>query len=191
MSVGLVANETIVMGTSIKAGWLTSFDLVTFEQTAKSSTFLPEAVTCMCTGEDAGTIVVGMNDSRIACIRAGRAYLEVLTSVSIANAVKTFHSISRTSRGDFMLGTTYGVCFVKWYSQERKFEVVRQTPTTTSGPPLSLLNSRLTLASYELSDDMVMTSDYNQPGYYLVNRATKDIKKIEEVISDNRGCYDI
>ena len=69
--------------------------------------------------------------------------------------------------------------------------MVRQTPTTTSGPPLSLLNSRITLASYELADDMVMTSDYNQPGYYLVNRATKDIKKVEEVISDNRGCYDI
>ena len=116
MTVGLVANETIVMGTGIKQGWLTSFDLVTFEQTAKSSQMLPAAVTCMCTGEDAGTIVVGMNDSRIACIRAGRNYLEVLTSVSIANAVKTFHSISRTSRGDFMLGTTYGVCFVKWYS---------------------------------------------------------------------------
>ena len=36
-----------------------------------------------------------------------------------------------------------------------------------------------------------MTCDYNQPGYYVVNRATKDIKKLEEVISDNRGCYDI
>ena len=38
---------------------------------------------------------------------------------------------------------------------------------------------------------MFVTSDYNQPGYYIVNRATKDIKKLEEVISDNRGCFDI
>ena len=47
------------------------------------------------------------------------------------------------------------------------------------------------MSCIEVADDYIMTSDYNQPGYYLINRATKDIKKFEEVISDNRGCFDI
>lgn len=125
MSVGLVANETLVIGTGIKQGWLQAYDLDTFTQTAKSSLPLPEAVTCMCQGEDSSTIMVGMNDSKIACIRAGRGFLEVLGSFPLGTAVKTFHTISRTSRGDYLIGTMSGICFVKWLSIEKKFEIIR------------------------------------------------------------------
>ena len=79
----------------------------------------------MCTGEDSGTIIVGMQNSYIAAIRAGHAFLEVLGQFSLASTLKTFHSICRTTRGDFALGTTSGICFVKWYPMERKFDVIR------------------------------------------------------------------
>ena len=59
----------------------------------------------MCQGEDAGTLIVGMNNSYIAAIKTGRSFLEVLATVSLASHVKTFHSISKTSRNDFMIGT--------------------------------------------------------------------------------------
>ena len=42
-----------------------------------------------------------------------------------------------------------------------------------------------------LLDDHVLAVDYNQPGYYLINRATKDIRKLEEALTDNRGCFDL
>lgn len=79
----------------------------------------------MCIGEDPSTLVVGMNDSRIACVRAGRNFLEVLGTFSVSHAVKTFHSIQKTSRGDFMLGSMHGICFVKWLPVEKRFDVVR------------------------------------------------------------------
>jgi hypothetical protein len=78
MSVCLVANETLVVGTNIKFGSILAFDITTFEQTAKSSVMMGEAVTCMCQGETPSTIIVGMKDSKIAAINAGRAYLEVV-----------------------------------------------------------------------------------------------------------------
>lgn len=139
MSVGLVANDTLVIGTNIKNGWLQSFDIQTFEKTAQSSAMLAEAVTCMCLGEESSTLIVGMNDSKVACIKAGRNFLEVLGSFNLGPSMKTFHSIQKTSRGDFAVGTVAGVCFIRWMSLERKFEIIRQTPTSTSGPPLTLL----------------------------------------------------
>lgn len=160
MSCTLIANDTLVFGTGIKQGWLQAFDLQTFEKTAQSSAMLSEAVTCMCQGEDSGTIMVGMNNSYIACVRAGRAFLEVLGQFSLASTVKTFHSITRTTRGDFAIGTMTGICFVKWNNMERKFEVIRQMPTSTSGPPLSLLNNRQAFQVKEIAEDMFMTSDY-------------------------------
>ena len=84
MSSGIVANETLIVGTSIKQGWLQAYDLETFEQTAKSSAMLVEAVTCMCEGEDPGTVIVGMSGSNIAAVRAGRNFLEVLGTFSLA-----------------------------------------------------------------------------------------------------------
>ena len=54
---------------------------------------LAEAVTCMCQGPDASVIMVGMNDSRIAAVHAGKAFLEVEASFSLSKTVKTFHSI--------------------------------------------------------------------------------------------------
>ena len=51
--------------------------------------------------------------------------------------------------------------------------------------------NRQTMCAWEVAEDQIVTSDYNQSGYYLINRATKDIKKLEDVISDNRGCFDI
>ena len=132
-----------------------------------------------------------MNNSNIAAIKAGRSFLEVLATVSLATHVKTFHSISKTSRNDFIIGTTQGVSFVKWVKLEKKFEVIRQIPTSNAGPALTFMGNRQTLQCCEVTDDHILTSDYNQPGYYLINRATKDIKKLEEVISDNRGCFDI
>ena len=125
MSAGLVANDTLVVGTNIKNGWLQAFDLQTWEKTAQSSAMLPEAVTCMCLGEESSTLIVGMNDSRISCIKAGRGFLEVLGSFNLGPSVKTFHSIHRTSRGDFAIGTTAGVCFIRWMSLERKFDVIK------------------------------------------------------------------
>ena len=103
---------------------------------------MSQAVTCMCTGEDSGTIIVGMQNSYIAAIRAGRAFLEVLGQYNLASTIKTFHSICKTSRGDFAVGSMSGISFVKWNAMERKFDVVRQTPTSTQGPPLALLNNR-------------------------------------------------
>lgn len=60
-----------------------------------------------------------------------------------------------------------------------------------SGPPLSLLTNRQTICCCETADDVLVASDYNQSGYYIVNRATKDVKKLEDVVGDNRGCFDI
>jgi len=106
---------------------------------------LAEAVTCMCVGQDSKSIIVGMNESKIAMVNAGRSHLEVLGTISLATSVKTFYSISKTGRGDYAIGTSTGICFVKWLPYEKKFEVIRSTPTSTSGPPLSLLNNRQTL----------------------------------------------
>ena len=125
MSCCIVANDTLVIGTNIKQGWIQSFDLKTFEKTATSSALMSQAVTCMCTGEDSSTLIVGMQNSYIAAIRAGRAFLEVLGQFSLASTIKTFHSITKTSRGDFAIGSMSGICFVKWNAMERKFDVVR------------------------------------------------------------------
>jgi len=84
ISVGLIANETLVLGSNIKFGFLQAFDLSTFELTCKSSAMLMEGVTCMCQGENSSTLIVGMKDSKVAAIKAGRAYLEVVASVSLA-----------------------------------------------------------------------------------------------------------
>ena len=46
---------------------------------------LAEAVTCMCHGEELGTLLVGMNTAKIAFVRAGKAFLEVVGTYSIAN----------------------------------------------------------------------------------------------------------
>ena len=187
----MVANETLITGTNIKQGWLYAFDLNTFEQTAKSSHMLPEAITCMCVGDDPSTLIVGMNEAKIASVRAGRGFLEVLGSFSLAHSVKTFHSITKSTRGDYALGTTTGICFVKWMPVEKRFDVVRQVPTSSQGPALTLLSNRQTLSLCEAGDDIFVTSDYNQAGYYVVNRATKEVKKLEDKIVDNRGCFDI
>ena len=143
MSAAVVANETLIAGTNIKQGWLYAFDLDTFEQTAKSSNALQEAVTCMCVGDDPSTLIVGMNEAKIASVRAGRNYLEVLGTFNLArDNVKTFHSITKCTRGDYALGTTSGICFVKWMPVDKRFEVIRQVPTSSSGPALTLLNNR-------------------------------------------------
>ena len=44
---------------------------------------------------------------------------------------------------------------------ERNFDVIKQTPTSTTGPPLALLNNRQTLSCREVAEDLFMTSDYN------------------------------
>lgn len=72
---------------------------------------LPEAVTCMCIGEDPSSIIVGMNNAKIATVKAGQAFLTILATFSLAHSVKTFHSIKRSSRGDYILGTLSGICF--------------------------------------------------------------------------------
>ena len=102
-----------------------------------------------------------MSNSYIACVRAGRAFLEVIGQFSLGPAVKTFHSICKTTRGDFAIGTMSGICFIKWNSMERNFDVIKQTPTSTTGPPLALLNNRQTLSCREVAEDLFMTSDYN------------------------------
>ena len=41
MSCGLIANDCLVVGTSIKQGFITAYNLQTFQQSAKSSSMLP------------------------------------------------------------------------------------------------------------------------------------------------------
>ena len=122
---------------------------------------LTEAVTCMAIGEDPSNILVGMNDAQIAMIRAGRNFLEVLGQFKLGPAVKTFHSINKAKRGDYALGTTSGICFVTWDKFAKKFDTIKQTPTSSSGPPLALLNNRQTLCQVELKEDFFVTCDYN------------------------------
>ena len=47
------------------------------------------------------------------------------------------------------------------------------------------------MACCETDEDFVVTADYNQAGYYLCNRATKEVRKLDDKIVDNRGCFDI
>lgn len=86
---------------------------------------LPEAVTCMCVGDDPSTLIVGMTEAKIASVRAGHNFLEILGTYSLSSSVKTFHSIKKSSRGDYVLGTTGGICFAKWMPVEKRFDVVR------------------------------------------------------------------
>jgi hypothetical protein len=61
----------------------------------------------------------------------------------------------------------------------------------STSAPLTFLPGRPTTKVEALLDDHVLAVDYNQPGYYLINRATKDIRKLEEALTDNRGCFDL
>lgn len=122
--------------------------------------------------------------------RVGRSSIDVLGTFNLSHKIKTVQSIAKTLRNDYVLGTQAGVCFGRWLPQEKQFEVIGVTPGTTSSP-LTFLAGRQTVKVEALEDDYVLAADYNQPGYYLINRATKDIRKLEEAITDNRGCFDL
>ena len=114
----------------------------------------------------------------------------MLGTFNLSHKIKTVRSIARTLRNDFVLGTQGGVCFGRWVPGNKQFEVVGVTAGTASAP-LAFLAGRQASKAEALQDDYVLAADYNQPGYYLINRATKDIRKLEEAITDNRGCYDL
>jgi hypothetical protein len=38
---------------------------------------------------------------------------------------------------------------------------------------------------------LILTADYNVAGYFLINRASREIRHIQDEMVDNRGCFDI
>jgi len=47
------------------------------------------------------------------------------------------------------------------------------------------------LQGVEIKNDVLLTCDYNQSGYFLIDRSTKEAMKLEEATGDNRGCFDL
>lgn len=43
----------------------------------------------------------------------------------------------------------------------------------------------------ELNEAFIISCDYNNSGYFLINRSTRQVKNLNDPTSDNRGCYDI
>ena len=89
---------------------------------------------------------------------------------------------------EYVLGTKDGLRFVQFDHASNEFSAVIDSESKQA---LTLMSGRQTLQMHEFSPDVLLTADYNMPGYYTVNRATKEVRHITDAFSSNRGCFDI
>ena len=140
MSAAIVACDQLIFGCNLKNYQLHMYDTTTMDLIGKSTT-LPECVTCMCVGDPPGTIMVGMQNGRLAACKVGRSSIDVLATFNLSHKLKTVRSIAKTLRNDYVLGTTSGVCFARWLPVEKQFEIIGVTAGSTSAP-LTFLSGR-------------------------------------------------
>jgi hypothetical protein len=76
---------------------------------------------------------------------------------------------------EYVLGSKDGLRFITFRHTSNSYKPVLDIETQQ---PLILLSGRQTLQVKEIAPDLLLTADYNMPGYFLVNRASREIRHI-------------
>jgi len=152
----MVLGDQLVIGCGLKGSKLYLFDIMSLELAATSSEVW-ESVRTLCK-IDSQTFFFAMANSMIGIARAGKSYLEIIAQKTL-HKVQPFWSIVPTSRQEFALCTAGGLVFVSWDANAKEVIIVKTGPTSSQF--LTFLQGRQTFVAIEVTDDLILTSDYN------------------------------